>query len=83
MSSDAVSNPPTAAPGESKSARKKKAKGDAATAVPALAEKATSEFGTNGSEAAGKAAGAEENSYIKELQKSVILEAAPLYKLGT
>ncbi|PVH98739.1 hypothetical protein DM02DRAFT_31260 [Periconia macrospinosa] len=71
MSSNAVANPPAAAPGESKSARKKKAKGEAATAVPALAEKTTSEIGTNGSEAAGKAGSADDNSYIKELQKNV------------
>lgn len=67
MSSDAVANPPVA--GESKSARKKKAKGEAATAVPALAEKTTSDFGTNGSEAAGRPAGTEDSSYVRELQK--------------
>ncbi|CAI6329821.1 unnamed protein product [Periconia digitata] len=71
MSAGAVSNPPTAASGESKNARKKKAKGEAATAVPALVEKTTSEFGTNGSEAAGRTAGAEDNAFVKELQKNV------------
>ncbi|KAF2640910.1 hypothetical protein P280DRAFT_400311 [Massarina eburnea CBS 473.64] len=72
MSADAVANPPATTPGESKSARKKKAKAEAAaTAVPAPAEKNTSEFGANGSDSVGKANGADENSYIRELQKNV------------
>ena len=70
MSSAVVANPPGAAPGESKSARKKKAKaGAAVTAVPAPAEKPVSELGANASDSPGKANGLEENSYIRELQK--------------
>ena len=69
MASDVVSNPPTAAAGESKSARKKKSKVDAVAATPAAVEKTSSEFGATGSEA-GKANGADgENAYIRELQK--------------
>ena len=68
--SEPVANPQTTAAGESKSARKKKAKG-AAAAVPAT-EKTGSEFGGGSSDPAGKANGVDgssENAYIKELQK--------------
>lgn len=75
MSSDVVANPQTTTAGESKSARKKKAKAEAATgtAIPA-AEKSSSELGTGSSDPAGKTNGAEgtsENAYIRELQKCV------------
>ena len=55
---------------QSKSALKK-AKQKAAAATPALSsnEKTTSEHGTNGSDAAGRTTGGEENAYIRELQK--------------
>jgi hypothetical protein len=71
MSSDVVANPPSAtASGESKSARKKKAKAATTAAVPAPVEKTTSEVGAGGSDPAGKANGGDsENSYIRELQK--------------
>jgi hypothetical protein len=74
MSSNVVANPQTVAAGESKSARKKKAKAEAAAtlAVPST-EKITSE---HGSDEAGKINGVDssgENSYIKELQKWVAL----------
>ncbi|KAF2002447.1 hypothetical protein P154DRAFT_561935 [Amniculicola lignicola CBS 123094] len=74
MAADVVSNPQTLASAESKSARKKKAKAEAAlTAVPA-SNNAASEAGAGASEAGGKANGVDgghENSYIKELQKSI------------
>lgn len=67
--SDVVANPQTTA-GESKSARKKKAK----SAVVPEAEKSTSELGTASSEQAGKSSGTDsgENSYLKELQRCVL-----------
>ncbi|OCK80174.1 hypothetical protein K432DRAFT_416868 [Lepidopterella palustris CBS 459.81] len=74
MSSDAVSNPPTAASAESKSARKKKAKAEAAASVPALVEKTTSEISTSSPGHEGKTNGIDgspENPYIKELQKNI------------
>jgi hypothetical protein len=73
MSSDVVANPPATNPGESKSARKKKAK--ATIAAPSPVEKSVSDDGANGSDPAGKANGADDNSYIRELQKSVKLGA--------
>jgi hypothetical protein len=71
MSSDVVANPPPAtASGESKGARKKKAKGGATAAVPVPTEKTSSEVGAGGSDPAGKAHGGDsDNSYIRELQK--------------
>lgn len=70
MAPDVVSKLQTLVSGESKSARKKKAKGEAATAVPAAPEQTSSEVGAGGSDAAGKANGTDsENSYIRELQK--------------
>ncbi|KAF2710861.1 hypothetical protein K504DRAFT_375755 [Pleomassaria siparia CBS 279.74] len=75
MASDVGSNPQTAAAAaESKSARKKKAKAEAAAAaaVPASREQDASEFGAGGSDPAGKTNGVDvENSYVKELQKSM------------
>ncbi|KAJ4289823.1 hypothetical protein N0V90_011154 [Kalmusia sp. IMI 367209] len=73
MGADVVAHPPAAASGESKSARKKKAKAEAATspAVPLPTEKTTSELGANGSDPADKVNGDGENAYIKELQKNV------------
>ncbi|KAF1844546.1 uncharacterized protein K460DRAFT_404839 [Cucurbitaria berberidis CBS 394.84] len=72
MAPDVVSKLQSLVSGESKSARKKKGKGDTATAVPAAPEQANSEFGAGGSDAAGKANGTDsENSYIRELQKNI------------
>ena len=71
MSSDVGTNPQTAAPAESKTARKKKAKVESTAAAVATPEKTTSELGA-GSDHAGKANGVDgssENPYIKELQK--------------
>jgi len=70
---DVVSKLQSMVTGESKSARKKKGKAEAgATAVPATPEKTASEAGAGGSEAAGKANGAEtDNAYVKELQKGI------------
>lgn len=70
MASDVVSKLQTLVTGESKSARKKKTKGDAGTAVPAAPEQTASDAGIGGSEHASKANGADsDNSYIRELQK--------------
>ncbi|KAJ4369865.1 hypothetical protein N0V83_005629 [Neocucurbitaria cava] len=72
MAPDVVSKLQTLVSGESKSARKKKGKGEAATAVPAAPEQPSSEVGACGSDAAGKANGTDsENSYIRELQKNI------------
>ncbi|KAF2443698.1 hypothetical protein P171DRAFT_390083 [Karstenula rhodostoma CBS 690.94] len=73
MGADVVANPPPSASGESKSSRKKRAKAETASATPTLptADKTTSEFGTNNSDAAGKANGGDDNLYIRELQKNV------------
>ncbi|CAO2648521.1 Nn.00g077880.m01.CDS01 [Neocucurbitaria sp. VM-36] len=72
MAPDVVSKLQTLVSGESKSARKKKGKGEAATAVPAAPEQTSSEVGAGGSDAAGKANGTDsENSYIRELQKNI------------
>ncbi|KAF1944896.1 hypothetical protein EJ02DRAFT_463742 [Clathrospora elynae] len=70
MASEVVSKLQTLVTGESKSARKKKARAEGATAVPAAPEQTSSETGAGGSDPAGKANGADsENSYIRELQK--------------
>ncbi len=70
MAPDVVSKLQTMVTGESKSARKKKGKGDAATATPAAPEKTSSEVGAGGSESAGKHNGTDnENAYVRELQK--------------
>jgi hypothetical protein len=71
MAHEVVSKLQSLVSGESKSARKKKAKADTPTAVPAAPEHASSEQGAGGSDAADKANGDSENSYIKELQKYV------------
>lgn len=68
MSSETVSNPPAAAPTESKSARKKRAKAEAATAAATKG----SEARAASPELDGKTNGPEdssESSYIKEIQK--------------
>ncbi|KAF2129112.1 hypothetical protein P153DRAFT_367389 [Dothidotthia symphoricarpi CBS 119687] len=71
MASEVVAKLQTLVTGESKSARKKKSKGDA-TAVPAAPEQTSSEAGAGGSDPAGKANGGDsENSYIRELQKNI------------
>lgn len=69
MSADSIPQPPTTNPGDSKSARKKKAKAEAA--VPTL-ENTSSEVGS-GLPDAGKLNGADggENAYVKELQKNI------------
>lgn len=70
MAPDVVSKLQTVVAGESKTARKKKAKAEGATAVPVAPEKASSEAGAGGSEPAGKANGSDsENAYVRELQK--------------
>jgi hypothetical protein len=70
MASEVVSKLQNFVTGESKSARKKKAKQEsAATAVPAATEKTSSEAGAASSDPIGTANGDGENSYIKELQK--------------
>ena len=70
MASEVVSKLQNLVTGESKSARKKKAKQEsAATAVPAATEKTSSEVGAGGSDPSGNANGESENAYIKELQK--------------
>jgi hypothetical protein len=71
MAADVVSKLQFMVTGESKSARKKKAKADASgTAVPAAPEKTNSEAGAGGSDPASKANGTDsENAYVRELQK--------------
>jgi hypothetical protein len=70
MASEVVNKLQNLVTGESKSARKKKGKQEGATAVPAAPEKTASEAGAGGSEAAGKANGADsDNSYLREVQK--------------
>ncbi|KAL1607495.1 hypothetical protein SLS59_002463 [Nothophoma quercina] len=72
MASEVVSKLQNLVTGESKSARKKKAKQEnAATAVPAATEKTSSEAGAASSDPIGNANGDNENSYIKELQKNI------------
>ena len=70
MSAEVISNPPTSAATESKSARKKKAKAEAAatTAVPQVqgrSETPSQDAKTNGVD------GGSESAYIKDLQKYV------------
>lgn len=70
MASEVVSKLQSLVTGESKSARKKKVKSEAGTAVPAAPEQTASEAGAAGSQAPGNANGADsDNSYIRELQK--------------
>jgi hypothetical protein len=70
MASEVVSKLQSMVTGESKSARKKKGKGEGATAMPSAPERTASDAGAGGSEAAGKAhAGDSDNSYVRELQK--------------
>jgi hypothetical protein len=73
MASEVVSKLQTLVTGESKAARKKKAKAEAGgTAVPAAREQTSSEAGAGGSDPASKANGADsENAYVRELQKWV------------
>ena len=72
MASEVVNKLQNLVTGESKSARKKKGKQEGATAVPAAPEKTASEAGAGGSEAAGKANGADsDNSYLREVQKNI------------
>ena len=82
MAPDVVSKLQAVVTGESKSARKKKAKADAAPAVPVAPEKPSSEAGAPGSDVAGKHNGAEnENAYVRELQKYVACERICLHHL--
>ena len=71
MAPDIVSKLQQVVTGESKSARKKKAKAETrATAVPAAREQTSSEAGAGGSDPASKAHGQDsENAYVRELQK--------------
>lgn len=71
MAPDVVSKIQSMVTGESKSARKKKAKADVGgTALPAAREQTSSEAGAGGSELAGKINGADsDNAYVRELQK--------------
>ncbi|KAH7073673.1 hypothetical protein BKA63DRAFT_514590 [Paraphoma chrysanthemicola] len=73
MAPDVVSKLQTLVSGESKSARKKKAKAETGgTAVPAAREQTASEAGAGGSEPSGKPnAGDSENAYVRELQKNI------------
>jgi hypothetical protein len=70
MASEVVNKLQNLVTGESKSARKKKAKQEGATAVPAAPEQTNSEAGAGGSNPAGKANGSDsDNSYLREVQK--------------
>lgn len=75
MAPDVVSKLQSLVQGESKSARKKKAKADAgSTAVPAAREQTSSEAGAGISDPASKPTnGADsadsQNAYVRELQK--------------
>jgi hypothetical protein len=71
MAPDVVSKLQSLVTGESKSARKKKAKGETgSTAVPAAREQTASEAGAGGSDPASKVNGGDsENAYVRELQK--------------
>jgi uncharacterized membrane protein YdfJ with MMPL/SSD domain len=71
MAPEVISKLQSLVSGESKSARKKKAKADTSTAVPAAPEHASSEQGAAGSDVADKTNGESENAYIKELQKNI------------
>jgi hypothetical protein len=71
MAPDVVSKLHSMVTGESKTARKKKARGDTGgTAVPAARENTASEAGAGGSDPASKVNGGDsENAYVRELQK--------------
>lgn len=70
MASEVVNKLQNLVTGESKSARKKKAKQEGATAVPAAPEQTNSEAGAGGSNPASKANGSDsDNSYLREVQK--------------
>lgn len=71
MAPDVVSKLQTLVTGESKTARKKKAKAETgSTAVPAAPENTASEAGADGSNHPEKANGTDsDNAYVKELQK--------------
>jgi hypothetical protein len=71
MAPDIVSKLQQVVTGESKSARKKKAKAETGgTAVPAAREQTSSEAGAGGSDPASKINGQDsENAYVRELQK--------------
>jgi hypothetical protein len=72
MSNDVVAKPQSTAAGESKSARKKKAKAEAAATVVSAPDKPSSDVGAGASEHAGKTNGvdlASDHAYIKELNK--------------
>ena len=71
MAPEIVNKLQTMVTGESKSARKKKAKAETGgTAIPAAREKTSSEAGAGGSDSASKANGADsDNAYVRELQK--------------
>ncbi|KAF1918012.1 hypothetical protein BDU57DRAFT_514539 [Ampelomyces quisqualis] len=73
MASEVVSKLQAMVTGESKSARKKKAKAEpGGTAVPAAREQTSSEAGAAGSEHASKLNGGDsENAYVRELQKNI------------
>ncbi|KAH7412195.1 hypothetical protein DE146DRAFT_674534 [Phaeosphaeria sp. MPI-PUGE-AT-0046c] len=73
MAPEVISKIQSLVTGESKSARKKKAKADSGnTAVPAAREQTASDAGAGSSEAAGKANGADsDNAYVRELQKNI------------
>ncbi|KAL1795533.1 hypothetical protein ACET3X_005757 [Alternaria dauci] len=72
MASEVVNKLQNLVTGESKSARKKKAKQEGATAVPAAPEQTNSEAGAGGSNPAGKANGSDsDNSYLREVQKNI------------
>jgi hypothetical protein len=73
MAPEVVSKLQAMVTGESKSARKKKAKAETGgTAVPAAREQTSSEAGAGGSEHASKLNGNDsENAYVRELQKLV------------
>ncbi|KAH8726081.1 hypothetical protein GQ44DRAFT_726440 [Phaeosphaeriaceae sp. PMI808] len=72
MAPDVVSKLQTLVTGESKSARKKKAKAESGdAAVPAAREQTSSEIGAGSSEFAGKSNGDSENAYIRDLQKNI------------
>jgi hypothetical protein len=71
MAPDVVSKLQSMVTGESKSARKTKAKTEGGgTAVPAAREQTYSEAGAGGSDPAGKANGTDsDNAYVREIQK--------------
>ncbi|OAL01931.1 hypothetical protein IQ06DRAFT_272906 [Phaeosphaeriaceae sp. SRC1lsM3a] len=73
MAPEVVSKIQSLVTGESKSARKKKAKADSgSTAVPAAREQTASDAGAGSSEAPSKANGTDsDNAYVRELQKNI------------